>query len=199
MSPTPRHHAAPLGLAGVLVEFACYKHADATELAASVVAAGTWQPLAVVPALKSIPDRACAGERLIDPYSRPHAQHIQNRQPSPEHSPERSTTPPRFPFPLFTFVLHNTHCSAIASRLSAIGHYPPPHCRFRRSFGPHRLLVPHPILLNLPEGSVTAPLPDSIDYLLILRRIECRPRPRLKSLQDLSYPRQIPSRKLIKQ
>ena len=32
MSPTPRHHAAPLGLAGVLFGFTCYKHAAPTEL-----------------------------------------------------------------------------------------------------------------------------------------------------------------------
>ena len=29
MSPTPRHHAAPMGLAAVLFGFACYKHAAA--------------------------------------------------------------------------------------------------------------------------------------------------------------------------
>ena len=44
MSPTPRHLAAPMGLAGVLFGFTCYKHAAPTELAASVVPAGTWQP-----------------------------------------------------------------------------------------------------------------------------------------------------------
>jgi len=44
MVPTPRHHAAPLGLAGILVGFACHKHAAPTELAASVVPTGTWQP-----------------------------------------------------------------------------------------------------------------------------------------------------------
>ena len=31
MSP-PRHHAAPMGLAGVLFGFTCYKHAAPTEL-----------------------------------------------------------------------------------------------------------------------------------------------------------------------
>ena len=56
MSPTPRHHAAPLGLAGVLVGFACYKHAAPTELAASVVPTGTWQPYGRRPGVE-IPPR----------------------------------------------------------------------------------------------------------------------------------------------
>ena len=40
MSPTPRHHAAPLGLAGVLFGFTCYKHVAPTELASWVGPAG---------------------------------------------------------------------------------------------------------------------------------------------------------------
>ena len=56
MPPTPRHHAAPLGLAGVLVGFACYKHSAPTELAASVVPTGTWQPYGRRPGVE-IPPR----------------------------------------------------------------------------------------------------------------------------------------------
>ena len=44
MSPTPRHHAAPMGLAGVLFGFACYTHVAPTELASWVGPAGAWQP-----------------------------------------------------------------------------------------------------------------------------------------------------------
>ena len=53
MSP-PRHHAAPMGLAGVLFGFTCSKHAAPTELAASVVSAGTWQPYGRRPRFETV-------------------------------------------------------------------------------------------------------------------------------------------------